>query len=188
MDQQTQAPYPPTDAAAYAEAPGAVPMGDAGNTAVPYTPATPDPMMAKVSRLVQEQFDQQGWKFSIQQREMTNADIASPTGLLSVVAFRAASLYEEAMGKPMPLYFYTNPDALCEVSPAVEEDRGNTMIFWSHFVHYAMETWVKRFPELTAKNAPIPLDEMYDQWFDAASNNKLTFRETMVPRARAGGM
>lgn len=157
-----------------------------GDTAVPHAPQPTDPMMSKVSNLVREQFDQQGWRFSIQGREMASADIASPTGLLSIVAYRAASLYEEAMGKPMPLYFYTNPDALCEVSPAVEEDRGNTMIFWSHFVHYAMEEWVKRFPKLQQENAPIPLDEMYDQWFEAASTHKLEFRETLAPKATGG--
>lgn len=155
--------------------------------ATPHTPQPLDPMMLKVSNLVREQFDRQGWRFSIQGREMANADIASPQGLLSIVAYQAATLYEDMMGKPMPLYFYTNPDSLCEVSPAVEDNPHNTMIFWGHFAHYAMEEWVKRHPQLLRANAPIPLDDMYDRWFEAATAQKLEFREAMSPGMGAAG-
>lgn len=146
-----------------------------------------DPLMIKLSKFlgkVLEKYQGDGVSFSINDKELEIEDIVSPEGLLHIIAYETSQKAIDVLGKELPVYFYSNEDALCEISPAADsEAKENSFAVWSHISMYTIDEWIKEHKrnlemETGLKSRPgapkvIKLDEYYDRFADAGMSGML---------------
>lgn len=145
-----------------------------------------DPLMEKVSKVIESSLNYyDNVSFSLGNQVLTNDNIAKPEGLLSIWALEIATIYKDMFGKDSTLYYYKEPDSICEVLPAIEEtgDTDNNLITLLHCANYAVTNLVKTYlKEYEKENGfktrgmiEVPLDNLYNNWFNAAERQELRF-------------
>lgn len=155
-----------------------------------------DPLMLKVSEIIEKSLNNySNVSFSLGVQVITNDNIAKPDGLLSIWAFEISRIYEDTFGKKSTLYYYKEPESVCEVLPAIEEtgDTDNNLITLLHCANYAVSNLVKNYlKEYEKENGfktrgmiQVPLDDLYANWFEAAEKRELRFSATYKTKSNS---
>lgn len=147
-----------------------------------------DPMIQKISTLMQKNLENLGVNFCIQGEPLQSDEISAHNGLLSLFCYKAAVWSSTAMSKTLPLFFEHDKSALIEVVPMTESKDNNIFSLWSHFLHFSLEEEVRRLKnEKKMQNGMYPLDELYTEWHQAIKANKFAVRPNAKTAPRGAG-
>lgn len=138
---------------------------------------SPDPMVQKLSRLLEADLKSRPEVFCIQNAQLFPDEIAAHDGLLGLFMFQAAEECQGAMQKKLPLVFESSETALIDVVPLTEATESNLFALWAHFVHYSLEELVRKAKkEKKLVNGMITLDELYRNCHKAVAEKKYAVR------------
>ena len=157
------------------------PMDNLSSFSVPLPPE----FAARLSAALRAALDKSGWRFSCEGDEFTSEEITAPDGLLPMWIHRGQSLMRKAMGgNAGDMAFRIDGKALCGVLPEPQADSASLPV-WACFVHFALEEWRGRHAELAAKGAPVPMDELYQNWRTLVQSNQVQLLPPL-PQAQPG--
>lgn len=130
----------------------------------------------RLSNVIRSALDHDGWKFICNNADFTSEEIAAPDGLLPVWIHRAQELMQQGISSvPAHMVYQMDGQALSGVLPAPEGPSASLGV-WALFIHYAMEEWRGRFPELVQSNKPVPMDELLENWKRLLASRSLVTR------------
>jgi hypothetical protein len=152
----------------------------------PWVPLPPQAagILATVLRL---KIQDAGLRFQCDGEDCT-AEMGLPDGLLPLLVWEAGKLMETLRGKMPPLGFHLDEKALLGVVVDFSAPTESVGI-WALHMDYVLDAWVKdRRLEMTDKQAPIPMDRMFQEWLRAQDRNVLPIRArpSQEPSRRPG--
>ena len=120
-----------------------------------------------------------GWRFTTQEGDFTSEETAAPDGLLPIWLHRAQEWMLQTLSPiPAPMDYQFFGGSLCAVVPSPDRPSASLTV-WALHIHFAMEEWRSRFPELVQQNKPIPVDELFENL------KQLLMSQSIVPKAPA---
>lgn len=146
-------------------------------------PKSSDPMVAKLSFLLEQDLRERPDTFCIQNESLQVDEISSHDGLLSLFLYKASATCMEVMDKKLPLHFEADNSALIDVVPVTDQTELNLFSLWTHFLSYSVEEEIRRIKrEKKLINGQVPLDELYKKWHQAVAKQQYQLKPSPRPQ------
>lgn len=156
-------------------------------------PAYLDPLMEQLGSILEKEVERRGWSFTLNNNELEAKTVAYPDGLLPILLWDASTVYARLTQKTLPMYFFSNTQALCQVSPGVLESKNASFTLFAHLLHASLENFVFGTPEmakLVKAKHPIPLDALYNNFYNASVEGQFSVESVPIlpvaPKIRSG--
>lgn len=118
----------------------------------------------RLSGVIRAAMEHHGWRFTADGHGFTSEEMAAPDGMLSMWLHRAQEWMCQTISPlPAPMAYQHNGNSLCAAIPSPDRPSASLAV-WALHIHFAMDEWRSRFPELVQQNKPIPIDELYNNW------------------------
>lgn len=149
-----------------------------------------DPMIDRLRALALATTRHNGARFCIQGQELETEEVAAHNGLLPLLLHCASQVCERAFDRRLPVLFEIDKTALCEVVPLVDRSSNNAIFaLFAHCLHFGLEEIQKKFeakPEAMLNGDLIPLDWLYEEWYQEVQKNRYKIRQRQANQTQPG--
>jgi hypothetical protein len=151
-----------------------------------------DPKVDRLRALALATTRQLGARFCIQGQELEAEEVAAHNGLLPLLMHCASQVFERAFDRRLPVLFEIDKTALCEVVPLIDPASPDAIFsVFAMCMHFGMEEIQRKFtakPESMVNGELIPLDWLYEEWYQEVQRNRyrIRMRQAAQPEAQAG--